>query len=102
MCDDIDKKSGPKVICEDASNNNCNGNDCAWTGPAGGIHVCVNKMNDPTINCSMPGCTLLHEGGHSVGGVGGDAKLGGDNRSYAIEKCAGCVVPENRKLPPGY
>jgi RHS repeat-associated protein len=103
MCDEIDKNTGPKVVCEDSSNKDCAQNNwCAWTGALGGIHVCVGKMNDPTISCSMPGCSLLHEGGHSVGGVGDDTKPTGDNRSYAIEKCVGCAVPDGRKLPPGY
>ncbi len=103
MCDDIDKNSGPKVTCEDSSNKDCSQKGwCAWTGPLGGIHVCVDKMNDPTTSCSLPGCSLLHEGGHSVGGVGNDTKPSGDNRSYAIGKCAGCPVPPDRKLPPGY
>lgn len=103
MCNDVDKNTGPKVICEGANNKTCANNSwCGWTGAGGGIHLCVAKMSNPTINCSMPGCTLLHEGGHSVGGVKNDTKPSGDNRSYAIEKCAGCPVPSNRPLPLGY
>jgi hypothetical protein len=100
-CNNAMNNAGPKVICEDNNKWCAAKKGCAWTGGAGGIHVCINQINDPT-SCSEVGCTLLHEAGHSVGGVKDDTSMAGDNRSYAIAKCAGCTVDPKRQLPPGY
>jgi RHS repeat-associated protein len=105
MCDEIDKNTGPMVVCEDASTDkDCkNRTMCGWQR-AGKIHICVDLMQDTTISCSLPGCTLLHEAGHQVGGVGDDSPPKRKHpEAYAIEKCAGCPdPPKGVVLPPGY
>jgi hypothetical protein len=104
MNDFCDQKTNPRVHCEDTSTARDCGppkNYCGWTGPLGGIHICANQMNNPGCGGDT-GCTLLHEGCHSVGGVGQDDQPTGDNRAYAIQKCAGCTAPTNRQYPPGY
>lgn len=105
LCDEIDKNTGPMVVCDDASTDkDCkNRTMCGWER-FGKIHICVDLMQDPTISCSLPGCTLLHEAAHAVGGVGNDSEPKYKHpEAYAIAKCAGCPdPPKGVVLPPGY
>jgi hypothetical protein len=102
FCED-DNSRNVTIRCDDASSNGA----CKNTGTCGNsaefsfvIHLCMNNFQ--TGVCKDFGCTTLHEAGHAIGGVGDDTAINGDNRAYAIEKCAGCPVDPQRPLPQGY
>jgi len=91
--------TGPEVVCESSGSGDCTTRPgsggltrCGYTDPGNGtIHLCLDNMGSGK-GCS-PGCALIHELAHSVGGVGSDD--GGflkkpDHRAYDIQQCAGC------------
>jgi hypothetical protein len=100
-------KNSPTIYCDTSSTySKCDGTRCGRTDVLGNVRLCMDQIQkDP--NCGGLGCTLIHESGHAVGGVGEDpvpppASGKGDYRSYAIEKCMGCPIPANLPLPKGY
>ena len=97
FCDD--KLKGiqePTFECDDATTNPECANDCGNSVPwSRVIHLCFNNINNTSL-CPGMGCTIIHEATHGIAGQSGEVK------PYGIEKCAGCRIPPEQQVPPGY
>lgn len=88
LCNDTAKGMDEiTIVCEDKNTDlNCKTQD-GYSYPDSRVsHICYPNTQDV-------GCIALHEGAHSVGGVGDDTKPAAPNydpRAYDIAQCAGC------------